>query len=67
MTKWIIALAVASLATAPAAAQAGRAVAPVGDTESLTQGATVAWIFAAIMVIGAILILTDDEDAPSSP
>lgn len=80
MSKWIAALAALSLATAPAAAQASRtadssaapasrAAAPVGDTESLTSGATIAWIMAVIMVIGAILIITDDDDneAPSSP
>lgn len=69
MIKWIAALAAVSLATAPAAAQASRTAAPVEDAESQVQGATFAWIVAAIMVIGAILIITqdDDDDAPSSP
>ena len=71
MTKWIAALAAVTLATAPAAAQASRAAAPVEDAESLTSGATIAWIMAAIMVIGAILIITNDDDdendLPSSP
>lgn len=69
MTKWIAALAAVSLATAPAAAQASRTAAPVGDTESLTGGATIAWVMAALMVIGAILIITDDDesDLPTSP
>jgi len=69
MTKWIAALAAVSLAAAPAAAQASRAPAPVGDSEALTQGSTIAWVMAAIMVIGAILIITedDDNDAPTSP
>jgi len=69
MTKWIAALAALSLAAAPAAAQASRTAAPVGDSESLTSGSTIAWIMAAIMVIGAILIITedDDNDAPTSP
>ena len=70
MTKWIAALAAVSLAAAPAAAQASRTAAPVEDAESLTGGATIAWIMAAIMAIGAVLIITEDNDendAPSSP
>ena len=69
MTKWIAALAALSLAAAPAAAQASRTAAPVEDSESQAQGVTIAWIMAAIMVIGAILIITDDNesDLPSSP
>jgi hypothetical protein len=70
MTKWIAALAAVSLAAAPAAAQANRTAAPVEDTDSLAGGATVAWAMAVIMVIGAILIITDDgdgSDLPSSP
>lgn len=70
MTKWIAALAAVTLAASPAAAQASRAAAPVEDAESLTSGTTIAWIFAAIMVIGAIIILTQDDDEndlPSSP
>lgn len=69
MTKWIAALVAVSLAAAPAAAQTTRTAAPVGDTESLTGGATIAWIIAALMVAGAILIITDDDDSdlPSSP
>ena len=70
MTKWIAALAAVSLTASPAAAQASRSPAPVGDAESLTGGAWVAWLMAAIMVAGAILIITDDDDAsdlPSSP
>ena len=51
MTKWIAALAAVSLAAAPAAAQASRAAAPVEDAETLTGGATIAWIMAAIMVM----------------
>ena len=70
MIKWIAALAAVSLAAAPAAAQASRTAAPVGEAESQVQGATIAWIMAVIMVIGAILIITDDDDEsnlPSSP
>jgi hypothetical protein len=71
MAKWIAALAAASLATAPVTAQAapaGRGAAPVADTESLGRGSAVAWVFAAVMVLGAILILTDDDDdVPVSP
>jgi hypothetical protein len=69
MIKWIAALAAVSFAAAPAAAQANRTAAPVEDTETLAGGATIAWIMAAIMVVGAILIITDDDgnDAPSSP
>ena len=68
MTKWIAALAALSLSAAPAAAQPSRNAAPVEDAESLTQGATIAWIMAVIMVVGAILIITDDgNDAPTSP
>ena len=68
MTKWIAALAALSLVAAPAAAQASRTAAPVGDSEALA-GTTIAWIMAAIMVVGAILILTEDDedDAPTSP
>ena len=69
MTKLIAALAAVSLAAAPAAAQASRTAAPVGETEALTGGATIAWIIAALMVVGAILIITDDDDSdlPTSP
>jgi hypothetical protein len=64
MTKWIAALAAASLATAPVIAQAApasRSAAPVSEAESL-GGPAIAWIFAAVMVVGAILILIDDDD-----
>ena len=68
MTKWIAALAAASLAATPAVAQAGRAPAPVDEAESLGGGNTVAWIFALVMAVGAVLILLDDDDdAPVSP
>jgi hypothetical protein len=66
MTKWIAALAAVSLATAPAAAQASRTSTPVGDTEALTRGATIAWIIALIMAVGAVLIISDDDE-PASP
>lgn len=68
MTKWIAALAAISLATAPAAAQAARAGTPVEEAESLAGGIGVAWIIAALMVVAAIAILSeDDDDAPVSP
>jgi len=67
MTKWTAALAAASLAAAPAAAQPIRTAAPVEEAESLRGGNAIAWIMAAIMVVGAILILTEDDDAPRSP
>ena len=69
MIKWIAALAAVSLAAAPAAAQAGRTASPVEETESLTGGATIAWIMAALVVVAAVLVITDDDesDLPSSP
>jgi hypothetical protein len=67
MTKWIAVLAAASLAATPAAAQPIRTAAPVDETESLRGGHAIAWIMAAIMVVGAILIITDDDEVPSSP
>ena len=69
MTKWIAALAALTLAAAPAAAQASRAASPVDDAETLTSGTTIAWVFAVLMAIGAIVIITDDDgnDLPSSP
>lgn len=69
MIKWIAASAALSLAAAPAAAQASRTPAPVEDTESLTGGVTIAWVMALIMAVGAILIITDDDEdnLPSSP
>ena len=69
MIKWIAALAALTLAAAPAAAQASRAASPVDDAETLTSGTTIAWVFAVLMAIGAIIIITDDDgnDLPSSP
>jgi hypothetical protein len=67
MIKWISVLAAASLAAAPAAAQPVRTAAPVGEAES-ASGSTFAWVMAAVMVVGVILILTDDDnELPSSP
>lgn len=69
MTRWIAIPAAASLAAAPVAAQAARTSAPVHEAEALGGPHAIAWILAAIMVIGAILIITDndDEGAPHSP
>ena len=69
MIKWFAALAALSLTAAPAAAQAGRTAAPVGDAESLTGGVWVAWVLAALVAIAAVLIITDDNesDLPTSP
>ena len=68
MTKWIAALATASLAAAPVAAQPMRTAAPVDQAESLGGGIGIAWVFAAIMVVGAILVIADDgDDLPRSP
>ena len=69
MTKWIAALAAVSLVATPAVAQASRSASPVGNAESVGEGATIAWIMAALMVAGAILLFTDDDDSdfPSSP
>jgi hypothetical protein len=68
MTKWIAALAAASFAAAPAVAQPIRTATPIEESDSLAGVPTVAWIMAVIMVIGAILIITDDDDeAPDSP
>ena len=63
-TRWIAALAAVSLAGAPAAAQASRNAAPVDESETLGGGLGFAWIMAAVMVIGAILIIVDDDDEP---
>jgi hypothetical protein len=68
MMKWISVLAAASLATAPAAAQPVRTAAPIEEAESAAGGNAFAWVMAAVMVIGVILILTDDDDEfPESP
>jgi hypothetical protein len=65
---WVAALATVSLAAAPVAAQPVRASAPVEQTESL-RGTGVAWLFAVVMALGALLIIidNDDEGAPTSP
>jgi hypothetical protein len=68
MIKWISVLAAASLAAAPAAAQPLRISAPVAGAEAAGDGDhTFAWVMAVVMVVGAILILTDDDDGPESP
>jgi hypothetical protein len=70
MTKWIAALAAASLAASPAVAQATRTAARVEEADSLRGGNALPWVFAIVMVIGAILILSDDDDDadfPASP
>jgi predicted exporter len=69
MTKSIAALAAISLAAAPVTAQAARTAAPVQDAESLSGGATIAWVIAAIMVIGVVwaIVDDDDDDLPVSP
>lgn len=70
ITKWIAALAAASLAAAPAAAaQTARTAAPVDDREGLAGGVGVVWIAALAVAIGAIIILSDDDDdeEPVSP
>ncbi len=67
MTKWIAALAVVSLAAAPAAAEVSRTPAPVQEAESLSGGGT-AWIIAGLIALAAILYFTtDDNDEPISP
>ena len=67
INKWIAAIAAAGLAAGPAAAQA-RVPSPVEQADSLGGGHAAAWIAALVMVIGAILILTDDDnDLPESP
>lgn len=67
-TKWIAALAAASLATTPATAQVNRAPTPVDEAESIAGGIAPVWIAALLMVVAAVVILTgDDDDAPVSP
>jgi hypothetical protein len=63
---WVAAMAAVSLAAAPVAAQTARASAPVEQAESL-RGTGTAWIFAVVMALGALWIIIDDEDAPTSP
>jgi hypothetical protein len=67
MIKSIAALAAISLATAPAAAQAARTDAPVADAESLSGGVTIAWVIAAIMVIGVVWAIVEDDDDTDLP
>jgi hypothetical protein len=68
MTKWIAALAALSFITAPAAAEISRASAPVEEVDSLSGGIGIAWILAALMVVAAIVILSDEDDErPLSP
>ena len=70
MTKSIAALVGLSLALAPVAAQAAppaRVGAPAEDAELLSGGASIAWVFAAIMVIGAVWAIVDDDDGDDFP
>jgi hypothetical protein len=67
MIKPIAALATLSLAVAPVGAQAARIGAPVDDAESLSGGASIAWLFAAIMVVGAVWAIVDDDDGNDLP
>jgi|GEM_PF-6685141 hypothetical protein len=69
MIKWIAALAAVSLAASPVAAQASRTAAAVEEADSMAGGASIAWVMAAIMVIGAIVFIVDDDDpeTPTSP
>jgi hypothetical protein len=67
MTRSIAALAALSLAVAPVAAQAARTAAPVDDAESLSGGASIAWVIAAIMVIGVVWAIVDDDDDNDLP
>ena len=76
MIKWIAALAAVSLAASPVAAQASRSAAAVErsaaaveEADSLAGGVSIAWVLAAIMVIGAIVFIVDDDDSetPTSP
>jgi predicted metal-binding membrane protein len=68
-TKWIAALAAASLTAAPLAAQVNRNPAPVDESQSLAGGSVVAWIMAGLLVAGVIFVLVDDDDdeSPASP
>lgn len=69
MIKWIAALAAVSLAASPVAAQTSRTAAAVEEADSMAGGASIAWVMAAIMVIGAIVFIVDDDDpeTPTSP
>ena len=67
MIKSFAALGAISLAMAPVAAQAARTGAPVDDAESLSGGASIAWVFAAIMVVGAVWAIVDDDDDNDLP
>ena len=68
-TKWIAAIAAASLTATPLAAQVSRTAAPVEESQSLGGGSIVAWIMAGLVVGGLIWVLVDDddEDFPVSP
>ena len=70
MKKSIAALAGLSLALAPVAAKAApspRVGALAEDADSLSGGASIAWVFAAIMVIGAVWAIVDDDDGDDLP
>jgi len=71
MTKWIAAIAAASLAATPALAESTRQAAPIEDSDALAGGGgiAVAWAMAAVLVVGVILALVDDDDNdfPVSP
>jgi predicted metal-binding membrane protein len=67
MTRSIAALAALSLVAAPVAAQAARTAAPVEHAESLAGGTTVAWVIAALMVIGVVWAVVDDDDDSDLP
>jgi hypothetical protein len=68
--KLLTALAIVGVATAPVAAQQApidRSASPVASSEKL-RGAGLGWLIALAVALGvALVIISDDEDAPTSP
>lgn len=66
----LAALATASLVLAQPAAAAARTPAPVGNSESLTEGPGGELVMGILGIIGLVFLImaiTDDNDPPSRP